>query len=201
MYLIINGMIEFVQGRTLAINGLEVDIPKEGFAYIAAELFIEDGKLLPRVRELKGTLAERYGFMKIGSEQFEKITDQIMKRGGNGIDFGFASKFKRPKVTVNQEADMWMNKQRIEDVERRLDQLECKHENVRYRKASSCLMVERHSIRIPPWYDKICVDCGKDLGTATHSEYLGVQKKELESELEKVERDLHSESRRVSGKM
>jgi len=101
MFLVIDGLIEFVQGRTLAINGLKVDIPKEGFAYIAAELLVVNGRLVPQVREINGPSAERYGFMKIDNDRFESITDVIYRKGGGGLDFGFASPHRRPKVTMN----------------------------------------------------------------------------------------------------
>ena len=101
MHPVINGFIGFVQGRTLSINGLEVAIPREGFAYIAAELSVLDGRLLTRVREMKGENAERYSFMKIGSEQLENVLKGIEKNAGQAIPFQYASKLPRMKVTVN----------------------------------------------------------------------------------------------------
>ena len=101
MYLIINGMIEFVEGRTLSINGLEIDIPKEGFAYIAAELVLQGGKMMTKVVELTGESAKRCSFMMIGQAQFEAIMGEIEKRAWRGVDFAFASSKGRRKVSEN----------------------------------------------------------------------------------------------------
>jgi hypothetical protein len=101
VFQIIGGTIEFVQGRTLSINGLEIEVPREGFAYIAAELFLLDGKLMSRVRELKGPNAGRFSFMGIGNDQFTAITSGIEKTGGRAVPFGFMTNTRRPKVTVN----------------------------------------------------------------------------------------------------
>ena len=101
MFLIINGLIEFVQGRTLAINGLKVDIPRDGCVFIGAELCLRNGRYMPMVRKLEGPTAERYGFMRIGPEQFDEIVKKIEERGGAGVDWGFTSPHGRNNVTVN----------------------------------------------------------------------------------------------------
>ena len=101
MYLIINGMIEFVQGRTLAINGMKVDIPREGFVVIGAELILHNGRYVPIVRKLDGSAAERYGLMRIGPEQFDEIIRKIDERGGRGVEWGFTSPHQRKGMTVN----------------------------------------------------------------------------------------------------
>lgn len=101
MFLIISGMIEFVQGRTLAVNGLEVTIPRDGFVNLGVELCLSDGQYMPVVRKLEGPTAEHYGFMRIGPVQFEEIVKKIDVNGGRGVQWGFTSPHPRKRMTVN----------------------------------------------------------------------------------------------------
>jgi len=101
MFSVVSGFIGFVQGRILSINGLEVIIPREGFAYIAAGMSSLNGGMVTRVHEIKGADAGRYSFMRIGAAMFENIIGQIEKNSGQAIPFQFVSKIPRRKMTVN----------------------------------------------------------------------------------------------------
>ena len=95
------GLIRHTGGRGIMLNGVNVEVPAGGFAFVGIELVIVGNMMMPKVRELKGPMAERYGAMRFGEEQLQHVIEQSAMVGGMDVPFVFSFDRPRPKTSVN----------------------------------------------------------------------------------------------------
>jgi len=97
----VSGLLKYEGGRVLNLNGINLDVPEHGFAFVAFQLIPIDGVLMPCAREIKGPTAMRYGAMKFGETELQAARDQADAFEGDGIPFTFAFGNPRPRYSVN----------------------------------------------------------------------------------------------------
>lgn len=83
------------------LNGLVLEVPETGFAFVGFELVAISGVVMPRARELHGAMAPRYGVMRFGEPQLQNIMQQSAMVGGMDVPFTFSFNRPRPKTSVN----------------------------------------------------------------------------------------------------
>jgi len=86
-------------------------------------------------------------------------------------------------------------RKRVAGIEKKLRQLECEHNVAQFLQLPIVTVSGSGTYCFPPpfrnyFYEKTCANCGKLLGTVSHSEYLEHQKKELEDKLHRVNEQL-----------
>jgi len=83
------------------LNGLRLEVPETGYAFVGFELVVIGGVLMPKAREFSGEMAPRYGAMRFGEAQLQNVIQQSAMVGGMDVPFLFTFKNPRPKTSVN----------------------------------------------------------------------------------------------------
>ena len=95
------GLIRHTGGNGIMLNGVNFEVPAGGFTFVGIELVIAGNMMIPKVRELTGPMAERYGAMRFGEEQLQNVIQQSAMAGGMDVPFMFSFDRPRPKTSVN----------------------------------------------------------------------------------------------------
>lgn len=95
------GLIRHTGGRGIMLNGVNVEVPEECFAFVGIELVIFRNMMMPKIRELQGPMAQRYSAMHFGEEHLQHVIQQSAMVGGMDVPFVFSFDRPRPKTSVN----------------------------------------------------------------------------------------------------
>jgi len=101
MFDTMHGLLRHTGGRGLMLNGVSIEVPEEGFAFVGFELVISGNVMMSKATLLSGPMAPRYGAMRFGELQLQNIMKQSAAVGGMDVPFMFAFKHPRPKTSVN----------------------------------------------------------------------------------------------------
>ena len=98
---IVAGSIEHIEEHALSINGVRIDIPEEGCAYIGVELGLENGLLDPRIRELTGPGARRFSLLQIGRDELRVIIAALEEYDGPAMPFAYFSQHPFSQMSMS----------------------------------------------------------------------------------------------------
>jgi|GEM_PF-2588290 len=98
---VIGGNLRYIGGRRLEMNGLAVDIPETGYAYLGVGLVILAGMMRPCAVRLSGGGAERFGTLRIGEAEMRKVISEVERTGVDSIPFTFRFSQPRPRYSRN----------------------------------------------------------------------------------------------------
>ena len=100
-YNAMHGLLRHTGGRGIMLNGIDIEVPETGFAFVGFELVVIGHAVMPKARVLNGPMAPRYGSMRFGEEQLQSLIQQSAMVGGMDVPFMFSFKHPRPKISVN----------------------------------------------------------------------------------------------------
>lgn len=100
-FLVVNGTMEHIGGRCVALDGVGVEVPRMGQAYIGAVFFVEDGVMRTRACQFFGEKAARYSLFSLGDKELGIISEKCVENGGNAFPYGFISPHPRPRISMN----------------------------------------------------------------------------------------------------
>ena len=96
-----SGILKHEGGRCLNMNGVTINVPKIGCAFVGIQQIAINGYIMTCARELTGSAARRFGAMRLGENELQSVKDQTAEMGGDGVPFVFSFGNPRPKISVN----------------------------------------------------------------------------------------------------
>jgi len=95
------GSMQYAGGRIIIIDGVAVEIPRNGYAFIGEAVVAEGGAAVIRGRQCFGPLANRFSFIKIGDSELETIRALCENSPDGSIPYMFSTLHPRPKASLN----------------------------------------------------------------------------------------------------